>query len=232
MERNAALKKSGLAADQADDSLRRLLDSGQALALDSHLISAAAWQTMSARVKRDVEAFHRRFPLRPGISKEELKNRLGLPLKVFNAAVAEWAKTGQLADRGAFLADASFEVQFSPELQRKLDSAMAALRQKPFAPPSESELGLSPEELALLLGQGKATRVSDNVLFETGAYQQMIDRTVEHVGKQSKITLAEFRDLFDTSRKYAQAFLEHLDERRITRRVGDERVLGAAARRA
>ena len=43
------------------------------------------------RVKRDIDAYHRRFPLRPGISKEELKNRLGLPLKVFNAAVAEWA---------------------------------------------------------------------------------------------------------------------------------------------
>jgi len=232
VERSPALKKSGLPADQADESLRRLLDSGQALALDSHLISAAAWQSMSARVKRDIETYHRRFPLRPGISKEELKNRLGLSLKVFNAAVAEWARAGQLADRGAFLADASFEVQLSPELQRKLDGAMAALRQKPFAPPSESELGLSPEELALLLAQGKATRVSDNVLFETGAYQQMIDRTVEHVGKQGNITLAEFRDLFDTSRKYAQAFLEHLDERRITRRVGDERVLGPAARRA
>ncbi len=42
---------------------------------------------------------------------------------------------------------------------------------------------------------------------------------------QGKVTLAEVRDLFQTSRKYAQAFLEHLDGKRITRRIGDERVL-------
>jgi selenocysteine-specific elongation factor len=60
----------------------------------------------------------------------------------------------------------------------------------------------------------------------------MIDRTVARITEQGKITLAEFRDMFDTSRKYAQALLEHLDERRVTRRVGDERVLGPAAKRA
>jgi selenocysteine-specific elongation factor len=232
LERGLALRKSGLPLDQAEASLQRLIESGQARALDSHLVSESAWQALSARVKRDVEDFHRRFPLRPGMSKEELKNRLGLASRLFDAALAEWTASGELADRGAFVASAGFEVKVSPELQRKLDGALAALRQKPFSPPSESELGLSAEELAVLAGQGKVTRVSDNVLFETGAYQQMIDRTVARIAEQGKITLAEFRDMFDTSRKYAQALLEHLDERRITRRVGDERVLGPAAKRA
>ncbi|SRR5579884_510617 len=232
LERGLALRKSGLPLDQAEASLQRLIESGQARPLDSHLVSDSAWQAMSARVRREVEDFHRRFPLRPGISKEELKNRLGLASRLFDAALAEWTASGVLADRGAFVAGAGFEIKVSPELQRKLDGAMAALRQKPFSPPSESELGLSAEELAVLAGQGKVTRVSENVLFETGAYQQMIDRTVARITEQGKITLAEFRDMFDTSRKYAQALLEHLDERRVTRRVGDERVLGPAAKRA
>jgi selenocysteine-specific elongation factor len=73
--------------------------------------------------------------------------------------------------------------------------------------------------------------VSDSVIFDSSAYAQMLDRTVQHVTQHGKITLAEFRDLFDTSRKYAQAFLEQLDERKITRRIGDERVLGSAAHR-
>jgi selenocysteine-specific elongation factor len=232
VERGLALKKSALPPSQVEDSLRRLLENGQALSLDSHLVSIDAWQAMTARVKRDVDNYHRRFPLRAGIPKEELRNRLGLPAKVFNAALAHWTNAGQLADRGAFVSSAQFEIKLPPNVQRKLDEAMAAMRQKPFAPPSESELGLTAEELAVLLGEGKLTRVSDSVLFDSEAYQQMIDRTVDHISKQGKITLAEFRDVFDTSRKYAQAFLEHLDERKITRRVGDERVLGPAARRA
>ncbi|MFI5266416.1 MAG: selenocysteine-specific translation elongation factor [Chloroflexota bacterium] len=232
VERAAALRKSALTPQQAHDSLDRLLESGQALALDTHLISAGAWQTLTARVQRDVNDYHRRFPLRPGIPKEELKSRLGLALKLFNAALAEWTSRGELLDRGAFVADARFEIKVGPELQRKLDAAMAAMRQKPFSPPSEGELGLTSEELAVLLSQGQLTRVSDSVVFDAGAYRQLLDGTVEHVSKQGKITLAEFRDLFDTSRKYAQAFLEHLDERKITRRTGDERVLGPAAHRA
>jgi selenocysteine-specific elongation factor len=232
VERAAALKKSSLEPRQAQDSLDRLLESGQALALDTHLISAGAWQSLTARVLRDVNDYHRRFPLRPGIPKEELKNRLGLSLKLFNAALAEWTGGGLLADRGAFVADARFEIQLGPELQRKLDSALDAMRQKPFSPPSESELGLSSEELAVLLSQGQLTRVSESVVFDSAAYRQMLEGTIEHLGQQGKITLAEFRDLFDTSRKYAQAFLEHLDERKVTRRTGDERVLGPAAHRS
>jgi len=52
-----------------------------------------------------------------------------------------------------------------------------------------------------------------------------VRRTVETIRARGRVTAAEVRDLFNTSRKYAIAFLEHLDEERLTRRVGDERVL-------
>ncbi|MGE0543159.1 MAG: SelB C-terminal domain-containing protein [Dehalococcoidia bacterium] len=53
----------------------------------------------------------------------------------------------------------------------------------------------------------------------------MVADVTEHLRQEGTITLAQVRDMFSTSRKYAQALLEHLDERRITRRIGDERVL-------
>ncbi|GAI11236.1 unnamed protein product, partial [marine sediment metagenome] len=53
---------------------------------------------------------------------------------------------------------------------------------------------------------------------------EMVEKVMAEMKTRGKITLAEVRDLFQTSRKYAQAFLEHLDQRKITRRVGDERV--------
>jgi len=52
-----------------------------------------------------------------------------------------------------------------------------------------------------------------------------VKRVVEHIKSQGTLTVAEVRDLFQTSRKYAKALMEHLDGQRITRRVGDERVL-------
>jgi selenocysteine-specific elongation factor len=67
--------------------------------------------------------------------------------------------------------------------------------------------------------------VDDNIAFATEVYEEMASRIVEHLKTEGSITLAQVRDMFATSRKYAQALLEYLDEQRITRRVGDERVL-------
>jgi selenocysteine-specific elongation factor len=53
----------------------------------------------------------------------------------------------------------------------------------------------------------------------------MVERVVGHIRERGKITVGEVRDMFRTSRKYALALLEYLDQQHITRRVGDERVL-------
>jgi selenocysteine-specific elongation factor len=67
--------------------------------------------------------------------------------------------------------------------------------------------------------------VGDGVAFTTAAYEDMTGRIVTHLREHQSITLAQVRDMFGTSRKYAQALLEHMDGRHITRRTGDERVL-------
>ena len=82
-----------------------------------------------------------------------------------------------------------------------------------------------PDLLNLLIERQQVVKVSDSVVFSTSAYNEMVERVMAHIKVQSKVTLAEVRDMFKTSRKYALALLEHLDSKKITRRVGDERVL-------
>jgi len=79
--------------------------------------------------------------------------------------------------------------------------------------------------LAALLERGELVKVSDAVVFSAEAYQKMTQAITVHLQREGHITLAQVRDMFSTSRKYAQALLEHLDDKRITKRVGDERVL-------
>ncbi len=81
------------------------------------------------------------------------------------------------------------------------------------------------EDLENLGRRGEVVKVNGSVVFATSVYNEMVDRVTAHIKAQDKITLAEVRDMFNTSRKYALAFLEHLDEKKITRRIGDERVL-------
>jgi selenocysteine-specific elongation factor len=63
------------------------------------------------------------------------------------------------------------------------------------------------------------------VVFGAEAYREMVERITEHLRAEGSITLARVRDMFGTTRKYAQALLEHLDHTNVTRRVGDARVL-------
>ena len=79
--------------------------------------------------------------------------------------------------------------------------------------------------LNLLVEKRQVVKASSEVVFAAAAYDEMVAKITARIKDQGQITLAEVRDMFQTSRKYAQALLEHLDGEKITRRVGDARVL-------
>jgi selenocysteine-specific elongation factor len=80
-----------------------------------------------------------------------------------------------------------------------------------------------------MVAEGEIVKVDSGLYFERGVYDDMVTRIVDVIVRDGVVTVATVRDLFGTSRKYALALLEHLDGERITRRSGDERVLGSKA---
>ncbi|MEE8519363.1 MAG: SelB C-terminal domain-containing protein, partial [Dehalococcoidia bacterium] len=66
---------------------------------------------------------------------------------------------------------------------------------------------------------------AEGVVFDAPTYQRLAGQVTDHLREHGKVTVAEVRDLLGTSRKYALALLEHLDDEKVTRRQGDERVL-------
>jgi selenocysteine-specific elongation factor len=113
------------------------------------------------------------------------------------------------------------------EVERLLD----ALREDPFAPPSGSELlerARTDRALAdAVAADGLIVRVAEGLYFDRGVYDRLVCEVVAAIEINGEITVAELRDRYATSRKYALALLEHLDDERITRRLGDKRVLGS-----
>jgi selenocysteine-specific elongation factor len=104
---------------------------------------------------------------------------------------------------------------------------LARFAENPYSPPDMAEAAAQIGEplLEALLATGALIQVSPQVLFSAQAYQEMSAWVREHITGQGSLTLAQFRDNFGTSRKYAAAFLEHLDTLGITLRKGDIRVL-------
>jgi selenocysteine-specific elongation factor len=146
---------------------------------------------------------------------------------VFNELVARAAAEGYLVEKGDFLARPDHETTFTPAQQAKVNTLLAAFRKQPFTPPSmaDSLAMTDPEILSGLMHQGVLVRLSEDVLLLRETYDMMVQGIVEYIKAHGSMTVAQVRDEFGTSRKYALALMERLDELKITRRVGDERVL-------
>jgi len=240
-EIGALLKGSTLPTNESRETLLTLMNDGRVVLLDAaaeeqldslptqsqYVMSAGGWEALLGQIQSLLREYHQRHPLRAGMPREELKSRLGLPARTFIQAVTRAASQGALGATEIALALPSHQVLLSPEQQRQVRRLLAAFAGDPYSPPtvSESEAIVGLDVLTALIEQGKLIKVSDAVLFSTEAYESMTKAVTEHLGREGQITLAQARDMFATSRKYAQAFLEHLDDRRITKRVGDARIL-------
>ena len=85
------------------------------------------------------------------------------------------------------------------------------------------------EVLGALIEQGQIVKIGDGVLFLRETYDEAIATLIQYLREHGKMTVAEARDVLGATRKYILPLLEHMDALKITRRMGDERVLGTLA---
>jgi selenocysteine-specific elongation factor len=237
----AIAEASGLDAATAEPVLAEMIAGGQIIPLGmiqpplirsiTPVISAGGWRTLSARMAETLADYHVQYPLRPGIAREELKSRVQgrarWSPKLFNELVTRGLAEGALAETGDTLCRPGFRIAFNAAQQAKADALLAAFRRQPFTPPSmaESVAQTDVDLVSALMYQGLLVRLSDDVLLLRETYDEMVRRIIAFIKEHGSMTVAQVRDEFNTSRKYALALMERLDEQKITRRVGDERVL-------
>ena len=185
--------------------------------------TASGWSSLSNKARDFLRDFHKSFPLRKGVPKEELRSRLGMTPQIFGYAMDRLVQEGALAEDGTVVRLPDHVQEVSGDLKRSVEEYLEVLESSPYSPPTDSAADV--EMVNLLVDQGKVVKVSDSVVFSASAYEHMVDGISQYIGDRGEITVADVRDMFDTSRKYALALLDHLDKQRITRRVGDARVL-------
>jgi selenocysteine-specific elongation factor len=222
------MMRSGLSKEEVQNTIESLAAEGMLIKLGvktphSLLFSAKGWERLINKLKQVTESYHKQFPLRRGMPKEELRSKLKIPAPAFSSALEQFIKDGILVEDEKVLRLASYNIQPTKEQQVSADAFLKSLTKDPYSPPGNIEV--EPELLNYLIEQGKIVKVAENVVFAASAYEDMVERIKKHIISNGKITVAEVRDYFQTSRKYALALMEYLDEQKITRRVGDERVL-------
>ena len=244
MPARALIADGGLPSEAAAETLNQLLQEEQVFLLSPELAQAeagfkslasspqyvaspAGWAILRSRVTGEVAEFHRAQPLRQGIPREALKSRLKLETRLFNEAVARLASQGALIDDKNVVRLPEHEVRFSPGQQEAIDRLLHDFRRAPYTTPSykDSVAAVGEDVVLALVEGGRLVRLGPDVLLLQETYDELMAWVKTYIFEHDSVNVAQVRDAFDTSRKYALALLEYLDDQRVTKRVGDERIL-------
>ena len=225
LELSDLLSQIALPSDEVKTLVEGLAASGEILRLGQGehavLVSLGAWNNIAHDTQQTLHEYHGKFPIRTGIPKVELLNKLKLG-KYSPFFLDRMVADKLLIDQDTVVRLPGFQVKLSAIQLTKIDVFLKALTEHPYAPPTE--LIPEPDLLNLLIERKQVVKLNEGVVVSTKTYEEMAGKILAYLTLSGKITLAEVRDMFQTSRKYAQALLEHLDAEKVTRRVGDERV--------
>ena len=224
------LTRSELSEQDAKAAIQRQLASGAVVALDdsrlaatTELMSESGLAATTASARTIVSDYVAEFPLRAGLPREDLRSRLRLSQRAFAFIEQRLIQFGELTLSGAALDLPDRTAALSEEQEQIVESLLARLHAQGVRP--EVDHSLDPNLLEYLEVRNEVVRLKDGVTLGHDVYEEMAAKTVALIETQERATLADVRDHLGTSRKVAQAFLERLDQERVTRRIGDARVL-------
>jgi selenocysteine-specific elongation factor len=200
------------------------------------LVSGKLYEEVRKKITEKVEKFQKENPLLPGIPREDLRASLGKRVRTetFRAALEELAAQKKLDTQGELVKKAGSEIALLPEEAKAKEQIEAAFASASLAVPSVKEVlaKLTVEArraeklLQILLREKNLVRVSPELIFHRQALAQLKDQLSNYKkAKGDRITVPIFKELTGITRKYAIPLLEYLDRERLTRRVGEERVI-------
>lgn len=231
---NALLKCSGLRSSVVHEVIQRHLEEGTVLQIENGLIAVETMDEIWKRAEAILSKFHKENSLQDGLPLGELREKLfASSSKTMDSILNYFVATKKLRLHGSYAALATFKCAFSPEqrhMQENLDklymeagfeaplttdvSAQFPNRQKPFN-----------QVLLKMQKEGTLIPLTPQTFAHKVMCQKALDEFVGMFKESDQVTLAEFRTQIGVSRKFAQMYLDYFDKLKISKMVGDHRIL-------
>jgi len=220
-ERLVALAKKGLI---------RMFNDNPATVVSAPAFKAAAHAAVAA-----VTRFHETNPLAQGIGREELRTRMfgDASVTVFNAVLDQMIAEHKLASSQDFVHDFGRKVTLQGEQERMRADLQARFQTLGLEASSVDQVidslkldkATARKIVQLMLKENTLVRINEEMVVDRAALNKLVADVRALKSKTAKLGVSEFKDLTGVSRKYAIPLLEYLDRQRVTRRVGDERMI-------
>ncbi len=227
-----------LTAQQLNDiksSVSDLADKNKILVLgNDNVIHRNYYENIREQLINLLSVYHKSNPLKLGMLKEEVRSRLfpGNKSRSIDILMDVFVENKIVKIEDKFISLYDFEVEFSP-IHKKIQEQLEHIYlQKQYATPKfedivdaiEFERNDIEQVFDSILGN-TLIRLNQEVVFHVKSYEDAKAELIDHINKNGNITLSQFRDILGTSRKYAVALLEYFDNEKVTKRIGEERVL-------
>ena len=216
-----------LMLSEVEACLAGLVEAGQVIGLtDSSLpvfVTSSRRDSLRSRAVDALVEYHGRYPLRRGIPRQELRNRLALTASSFDAVIDHLVREGSILQDGTTIRSETHSVSLSPAQKREADRYLEVLREHRYSPPAWNKI--DSELLRALMDRCEVVSAGADVVFAAEVFDEMREKVAQFCRENEEISINDVRELLGTSRKYSLALLEQLDRDNVTMRVGDIRVL-------
>lgn len=235
MEEADAIGAVALDKQEITAALASLAQKKIVLRVDNLYFHASHLGTLEKKALDLIARYHKDNPLKPGLEKEELKGMLRMRLspKVLNLALDGLVKRKQIESEGSRLRLPGFKAAVGKDQSAVKDKIVEAIRKGGPQPPLREELPAllsitdrdAKDLLKLLADEGRTVRINDSLHLHKDTLESIRVDLKKFLEEKKEITMAEFRDLARTSRKFAVPLMEYFDSQKLTQRIGDKRVL-------
>jgi len=198
-------------------------------------VSAISLAAASENLKNGISFYHEKYPDRPGVSVEELKSFVKIPIPdaLLRFAVKALVERGQIAVKEDLLRMPDFAPEMDVDAGGITGKVQTLLSESGLTPPSVVEMSEktgTPESIVLkalesLIKRGACEKTRDGLYFDAASVRRLEEKLTLFLRERGEITTQEFKELAGVSRKYAIPLIEHFDAKKVTLRIGDKRRL-------
>jgi selenocysteine-specific elongation factor len=231
---NRLIRETRLARELINDILKKLMTAGEVRQLGDSYLLTAAFDNNVMLLLNALREHHEKAPLSSGLSRARLKACLHTAFgqREYDALLQLLQDQQKIFVHSDLVSCYGFIPEPSPKDMKTIDNLIAQYRDEGMQPSSVrdafskagADYSRRDELLNYLVNSGILVKANEELYFHRDVYHSSIELLRKHFAQNETLTLAQFRDLTGSSRKYVQALLEHFDQLKLTRRVEDYRV--------
>ncbi|ABF43628.1 selenocysteine-specific translation elongation factor SelB [Candidatus Koribacter versatilis Ellin345] len=228
-----AIAETGWMRGQFASRLKQLVEAKQVVQFGQHLLTSSVVSQLETGLVKHVNRFHDENRLVAGIGKETLRERVGAEPEIFAGVLERLVAAKKLIVSGevvqapgrgvAMKSDESESKKLIEDAFAKAGLQVPAL--KDVLAGVKLDHTRAQQVVTLLLRDRVLVKVSEELVFHQNALVDLRTRVVSAKSASPRIDVARFKELTGLTRKYAIPLLEWLDRERVTKRVGEERVI-------